>query len=39
MLKIKSDTKMSDADKKAKIAELRKKNDEIAKLMDQVPSM
>lgn len=39
MLKIKSDDKMSDADKKAKLAELRKKNDEIAKLMDQVPSM
>jgi phosphonate transport system substrate-binding protein len=39
ILKIKSDSKMSEADKKAKLAELRAKNDEIAKLMDQVPSM
>jgi phosphonate transport system substrate-binding protein len=39
MLKIRSDNKMSEADKKAKLAELRAKNDEIAKLMEQVPSM
>ncbi|MEM9683084.1 MAG: phosphonate ABC transporter substrate-binding protein [Pseudomonadota bacterium] len=39
MLKIQSDTKMSEADKKAKLAELRKKNDDIAKLMEKVPSM
>lgn len=39
MLKIKADAKMSDADKQAKLAALKKKNDEIAKLMEQVPSM
>jgi phosphonate transport system substrate-binding protein len=39
ILKIKSDSKMSEADKKAKLAELKMKNDEIAKLMEQVPSM
>jgi len=39
ILKIKSDDKMSDADKKAKIAELQKKSDEIGALMDKVPSM
>jgi phosphonate transport system substrate-binding protein len=39
MLKIKADAKMPEDEKKAKIAELRKKNDEIAKLMEQAPSM
>jgi len=39
ILKINADGKMSDAEKQAKVAELRKKNDEIAKLMEQAPSM
>jgi phosphonate transport system substrate-binding protein len=39
ILKINADAKMSDAEKQAKVAELRKKNDEIAKLMEQAPSM
>lgn len=39
ILKINADGKMSDAEKQAKVAELRKKNDEIAKLMEQSPSM
>ncbi len=39
ILKIKADGKLSDADKKAKIAELQKKIDEIAALANKVPSM
>ncbi|MCG8548301.1 MAG: phosphonate ABC transporter substrate-binding protein [Alphaproteobacteria bacterium] len=39
ILKIEGDKKLSDAEKKEKIAALRKQNDDIAKLMKQVPSM
>jgi phosphonate transport system substrate-binding protein len=39
MLKIKADSKLSEDEKKAKLAELRQKNDEVAKLMESTPSM
>lgn len=39
MLKVQGDKKMSEADRKARLAELRKQNDDIAKLMEKVPSM
>lgn len=39
ILKIQADAKMPEDEKKAKIAELRKKNDEVARLMEQAPSM
>jgi len=39
ILKVQGDAKMSDADKKAKIAELQSKADAISKLADSVPSM
>jgi phosphonate transport system substrate-binding protein len=39
ILKIKADGKMPEAEKSAKIAALRKKDSEIAKLMEQAPAM
>lgn len=39
ILKIRSDDKLAADEKKAKIAELQKKSDEIGKLMEKVPSM
>lgn len=39
MLKIRADSKLSEDQKKAKLAALAQKNDEIAKLIEQVPSM
>ena len=39
ILKIKGDTKLSDAEKEKQIAELKKQSDEIAKLMKETPSM
>ena len=39
MLKIRADNKLSEDQKKAKLAALAKKNDEIAKLIEHVPSM
>lgn len=39
ILKIKSDEKLGADEKKARIAELQKKSDEIGKLMEQVPGM
>ena len=39
ILKIKGDTKLSNAEKEKQIAELRKQSDEISKLMKETPSM
>jgi phosphonate transport system substrate-binding protein len=39
MLKVRGDEKMSDDEKKAKLAELQKKADEISKLAETVPGM
>jgi phosphonate transport system substrate-binding protein len=39
MLKIRADNKLSEDQKKAKLAALSKKNDEIAQLIEHVPSM
>lgn len=39
ILKIKSDKKLTEAEKEAKIAELKAKSDEISKLAEEVPSL
>jgi phosphonate transport system substrate-binding protein len=39
MLKVRSDEKLSEEEKKAKLAELQQKVDEISKLADEVPSL
>lgn len=39
ILKIQSDNKLTDAEKEAKVAELRAKSDEINKLAEEVPSL
>ena len=38
ILKIKNDNKMTEAEKKTKIAELQTKSDEISKLAEKIPS-
>ena len=39
MLKIKGDAKLSETDKKAKLADLQKQYDDIAMLVQKAPSM